>query len=203
MTKLFGQVLAQAEEKGLTSDEHFSVDGTVIEPWTSMKSFRPNGARRLRAAGATPRWTSAARNAATTPMRVTPIRIAEVTPASGQAEREAAVAMLEQLPGEGSKALGAAARRQWRRARVSSCHPTRGLYPLDAGHAWPGGGPGAPTIRQRPSVHGARPPAGHRPRARPVPRPRGIRPLAACQTKVERYSGGAGAERDHRWSNGH
>ncbi|MDQ3775990.1 MAG: DEAD/DEAH box helicase [Pseudomonadota bacterium] len=28
-------------------------------------------------------------------------------------------------------------------------------------------------------------------------------PLAACRTKVERYSGGAGAERDHRWSNGH
>ena len=27
--------------------------------------------------------------------------------------------------------------------------------------------------------------------------------LADCRTKVERYSGGAGVERDHRWSNGH
>jgi transposase len=44
VTKLFGQVLAQAEEKGLTSDEHFSVDGTMIEAWASMKSFRPKGA---------------------------------------------------------------------------------------------------------------------------------------------------------------
>jgi hypothetical protein len=31
VTKLFGQVLAQAEEKGLTSDQHFSVYGTMIE----------------------------------------------------------------------------------------------------------------------------------------------------------------------------
>jgi transposase len=27
--------------KGLLSDEHFSVDGTLIEAWASMKSFRP------------------------------------------------------------------------------------------------------------------------------------------------------------------
>jgi hypothetical protein len=32
-------VIAQAEEKGLTSDEHFSVDGTMIEAWASMKSL--------------------------------------------------------------------------------------------------------------------------------------------------------------------
>lgn len=30
-----------AEAKGLTSREHFSVDGTLIEAWASMKSFRP------------------------------------------------------------------------------------------------------------------------------------------------------------------
>ena len=39
VTKLFGQVLAQAEEKGLTSDEHFSVDGTRPVRWP-----RPPGA---------------------------------------------------------------------------------------------------------------------------------------------------------------
>lgn len=37
----FRQVLDQAQAQGLTSDEHFSVDGTLIEAWASMKSFRP------------------------------------------------------------------------------------------------------------------------------------------------------------------
>lgn len=35
------KVLAKAEAAGLTSDEHFSVDGTLIEAWASHKSFRP------------------------------------------------------------------------------------------------------------------------------------------------------------------
>jgi len=34
------QVVAQARERGLTSDEHFSVDGTLIEAWASQKSFK-------------------------------------------------------------------------------------------------------------------------------------------------------------------
>jgi len=34
-------VLNQARVKALLSDEHFSVDGTLIEAWASMKSFRP------------------------------------------------------------------------------------------------------------------------------------------------------------------
>lgn len=38
--KLFAQVLGQARHKGLTSSEHFSVDGTLIEACASMKSFR-------------------------------------------------------------------------------------------------------------------------------------------------------------------
>jgi hypothetical protein len=38
--KLFAAVLEQAKRAGLTSDEHFSVDGTLIEAWASMKSFR-------------------------------------------------------------------------------------------------------------------------------------------------------------------
>jgi transposase len=36
----FTQVLAQAEAKQLLSDEHFSVDGTLIEAWASHKSFQ-------------------------------------------------------------------------------------------------------------------------------------------------------------------
>jgi transposase len=34
------EVVAQAREAGLTSDEHFSVDGTLIEAWASQKSFK-------------------------------------------------------------------------------------------------------------------------------------------------------------------
>ena len=36
----FEQVLAQARERGLTSDEHFTVDGTLVEAWAGMKSFK-------------------------------------------------------------------------------------------------------------------------------------------------------------------
>ena len=35
------QVVVQAQEKGWTSDEHFTVDGTLLEAWASMKSFQP------------------------------------------------------------------------------------------------------------------------------------------------------------------
>jgi len=34
-------VLGQEQVKALLSDDHFSVDGTLIEAWASMKSFRP------------------------------------------------------------------------------------------------------------------------------------------------------------------
>ena len=34
-------VLEKAQEEGLLSDEHFSVDGTLLESWASLKSFRP------------------------------------------------------------------------------------------------------------------------------------------------------------------
>jgi len=39
--KFFQAVLGQAEVRALLSDEHFSVDGTLIEAWASMKSFKP------------------------------------------------------------------------------------------------------------------------------------------------------------------
>jgi transposase len=37
----FDQVLAEAARHQLLSDEHFTVDGTLIEAWASQKSFRP------------------------------------------------------------------------------------------------------------------------------------------------------------------
>ena len=29
--------------RGLTSDEHFTVDGTLLEAWAGAKSFQPEG----------------------------------------------------------------------------------------------------------------------------------------------------------------
>jgi IS5 family transposase len=34
------QVVGQAREQGLTSDEHFTVDGTLVEAWAGLKSFQ-------------------------------------------------------------------------------------------------------------------------------------------------------------------
>jgi transposase len=41
----FGAVLAQARECGLLSDEHFTVDGTLIEAWAGQKSFKRKEAK--------------------------------------------------------------------------------------------------------------------------------------------------------------
>src|SRR6267142_667644 len=38
--KFFERVRAQAEHRGLLSDEHFTVDGTLIDAWASLKSFQ-------------------------------------------------------------------------------------------------------------------------------------------------------------------
>lgn len=40
-SQFFDAVVSQASSAGLMSSEHFSVDGTMIEAWASMKSFRP------------------------------------------------------------------------------------------------------------------------------------------------------------------
>jgi transposase len=39
--RFLATVLARPEVKGLLSDDHFAVDGTLIQAWASMKSFRP------------------------------------------------------------------------------------------------------------------------------------------------------------------
>jgi len=85
-TKLLSAVLAQPRVKRLLSMDHFSVDGTLIEAWASMKSFGPRAcprtktrgtareSRRLRAAGGTARRISTARSAPTRRMPRRPIR---------------------------------------------------------------------------------------------------------------------------------
>lgn len=42
----FAEVVELARRHGWVSDEHFSVDGTLIEAWASMKSFRPKDDQR-------------------------------------------------------------------------------------------------------------------------------------------------------------
>jgi transposase len=39
--EFLSQIVKQAREKGWTSDEHFTIDGTLIEAWASLKSFQP------------------------------------------------------------------------------------------------------------------------------------------------------------------
>jgi transposase len=39
-------VVAMAREQKLLSEDHFTVDGTLIESWASLKSFRPKGEKR-------------------------------------------------------------------------------------------------------------------------------------------------------------
>ena len=73
--KFLAAVLAQPKVKKLLSSDHFSVDGTLIEAWASMKSSRRTApaSRRCKAAGAMPKRTSMARNVRTTPMLRPPI----------------------------------------------------------------------------------------------------------------------------------
>ena len=41
----FQAVLQQARERGLLSDEHFTVDGTLLEAWASVKSYQRKDAK--------------------------------------------------------------------------------------------------------------------------------------------------------------
>ena len=86
--KLLGAVLTQPRVKRLLSTDHFSVDGTLVEAWASMKSFRPKdgSGEPPEATDGTARRISMARSAPTrrTPRR--PIRT-RGSIARGQARR--------------------------------------------------------------------------------------------------------------------
>lgn len=44
--KFFEAILSQARERGLLSEEHFTVDGTLLEAWASQKSFQRKDRKR-------------------------------------------------------------------------------------------------------------------------------------------------------------
>ena len=132
-------VLNQDDVKGLLSSEHFSVDGTLIQAWASMKSFRRkdgndeppgpgrNGTRdfhketrsnethasttdpdaRLARKGAGKEAKLAYTGHLLMENRSGLVVASRLTLASGTAERDAALAMLDDLPGRGRVTVGA------------------------------------------------------------------------------------------------
>ncbi len=70
--RFFEAVVRQAQLRRYVSSEHFSVDGSLLEAWTSHKSFKPNDTAPLdgddddvRPRAATPRSTGGARSGRT------------------------------------------------------------------------------------------------------------------------------------------
>ena len=51
---LFGEVVLEADRQGLLSNEHFTVDGTLIEAAASLKSFKPKDGDPPRTTGGDP-----------------------------------------------------------------------------------------------------------------------------------------------------
>ena len=74
-TQFFVTIRRQAEKADLLSNEHFSVDGTLIEAWASMKSFRPRDDQDPPSSGG--RNTEVDFKGQTTRISQPPIRIAD------------------------------------------------------------------------------------------------------------------------------
>ena len=130
--ELLARVVAQASAQGLTSDEHFTVDGTLLEAWAGAKSFQAkagksdtppddpgnpsvdfHGERRSNETHES-KTDPEARLARKGPGKESKLSYcgnllvenrngmivaAEVFQANGTAERDAALVMLEKLPG--------------------------------------------------------------------------------------------------------
>jgi len=133
------EVVKQAQAKGLTSDEHFTVDGTLIEAWASLKSFQRKDGTNQRPddpGNPTVNFHGEKRSNQTHESTTDPDALlarkgsgkeaklsyngnlltenlnglivnTEVFPANGLAERAAAMAMLEQIPGDHRVTVGA------------------------------------------------------------------------------------------------
>ena len=133
------EVVEQARKKNLTSDEHFTVDGTLIEAWASLKSFQRkdqkntppedpgnptvnfHGEKRsnethesttdpdalLARKGSGKEAKLSYNGNLLTENRNGFIITTEVFPATGTAERHAAMLMLEQIPGGHRVTVGA------------------------------------------------------------------------------------------------
>jgi transposase len=133
------EVVRQAQEKNLTSDEHFTVDGTLVEAWAGLKSFqRKDGKTNPPDDPGNPtidfhgeKRSNRTHESTTDPDALLArkgngkeaklsyngnllienrnglIITTEVFQANGTAERDAALVMLEQLPGTNRVTVGA------------------------------------------------------------------------------------------------
>src|SRR5246127_562654 len=129
--EFLAQVVEQARTKGLTSEEHFTVDGTLLEAWAGAKSFQPKDKKQPPPddpGNTTVNFRGERRSNETHESKTDPESLlgrkgegkqsklsytgnllvenrnglivdAEVFQANGMAERDAALVMLEKLPG--------------------------------------------------------------------------------------------------------
>jgi transposase len=129
--EFLARVVGQARTKGLTSDEHFTVDGTLLEAWAGAKSFQPKDKKLAPPddpGNPTVNFRGERRSNETHESKTDPESLlarkgggkesklsysgnllvenrnglivdAEVFQANGTAERDAALVMLEKLPG--------------------------------------------------------------------------------------------------------
>src|SRR5450755_849306 len=130
--EFLAQVVEQARAGGLISDEHFTVDGTLLEAWASLKSFQPkdkqDGSPPDDTGNPTVNFHGQKRSNETHESKTDPDSLlarksagkesklsysgnllvenrnglivdAEVFQANGTAERDAALIMMERLPG--------------------------------------------------------------------------------------------------------
>jgi len=138
-TEFLAQVVERAGAAGLVSDEHFTVDGTLLEAWASLKSFQPKqdhqGAPPDDPGNPTVDFHGQKRSNQTHESTTDPdaklarkgtgkeaklsysgnllvenrnglIVNAELLEANGRAERDAALLMLEQIPGDARITVG-------------------------------------------------------------------------------------------------
>jgi len=137
--EFLARVVALARAKGLTSDEHFTIDGTLLEAWASAKSFQPKDQKEPPApddpGNPTVNFRGEKRSNETHQSKTDPEALlarkgageesklsysgnllvenrnglivdAEVFQANGTAERDAALVMLEQIPGTKAVTVG-------------------------------------------------------------------------------------------------
>jgi transposase len=137
--EFLGAVVAEARRRKLLSEDHFTVDGTLLEAWASLKSFRPKDSDDATEAGKKnpgvnfhgEHRTNATHESATDPEtrlarkgagkeaklcfaghvlmenRTGLVVDVSVTRATGTAERETALDMLENIPGSQRITVGA------------------------------------------------------------------------------------------------
>jgi transposase len=137
--EFLSEVVKQAQANNLTSDEHFTVDGTLIDAWASLKSFQRKGEQNTPPddpGNPTVDFHGEKRSNETHESTTDPdallarkgngkeaklcyngnlliengnglILTTELFQANGTAERDAALVMLEQIPGEQQITVGA------------------------------------------------------------------------------------------------